>query len=101
MRQLVLDLIPPDVAIVDLDSNTVLIRRQYLPRGWGTLRSRKQSKVLEEAIGKEVGPYGVPGLVVEAFPAGRFHSLSEVSSIYRERSVETDESAGTRKRNWN
>lgn len=101
MRQLVLDLIPPDVAIVDLDSNTVLIRRQYLPKAWGSSRSRKERRMLEGAIGKEEGPFGVPSLVMDAFPGGRFHSLSEVSLNGSERGrIGADERVGTRERNW-
>lgn len=101
MRQLVLDLIPPDVAIVDLDSNTVLIRSQYLPKAWGSSRSRKERRMLEGAIGKEEGPFGVPCLVMEAFPGGRFHSLSEVSLNGSERGrIGADVCAGTRERNW-
>lgn len=78
--------LPPEVVIVDLDSNVVNCDRpQPGSITSGPLRD-KARKRLETAIGNVGGYYGVPSDLVEAFPGGRFRPFDkvEVSGVVRD-----------------
>lgn len=71
--------LPPEVAVVDIDSNLVTIKApQPGALSSGSAREKARRR-LEAAIGQVGGAYyGVPAELTEAFPAGRFRPFSEV-----------------------
>ncbi|ORY73405.1 hypothetical protein BCR35DRAFT_354095 [Leucosporidium creatinivorum] len=77
-RSIALSSLPPEVAIVDLDTNSVTCSRVFPgARSTGSAREKARKK-LEAAIGSVGSFWGVPSEITEAFPSGRFRPFSEV-----------------------
>ncbi|KAM0755981.1 hypothetical protein T439DRAFT_351711 [Meredithblackwellia eburnea MCA 4105] len=70
--------LPPEIAVVDLDSNSVRIQRPHPGSiSTGSIRE-KARKRLADAIGLPSSYYHIPSEFHEAFPGGRFRPFSEV-----------------------
>lgn len=82
-RSLALADLPPEVAIVDLDTNSVTCSR-VAPGALSTGSAREKArKKLEAAIGSVGSFWSVPSEITEAFVGGRFRPFSEVSVVER------------------
>ncbi|GAA5895118.1 hypothetical protein JCM5296_000885 [Sporobolomyces johnsonii] len=77
-RSVALAGLPPEVVVVDLDTNVVTCAKPSPSSVSSGAAREKSRRRLESAIGT-VGPYfSVPLSIVEAFPAGRFRPFSDV-----------------------
>lgn len=77
-RSIALADLPPEVVVVDLDSNSVICAHPH-PGALSTGSAREKARRrLEAAIGTVGAYFSVPVEITEAFPAGRFRPFSDV-----------------------
>lgn len=75
-RPLALRDLPPEIVVVDLDTNTVTCSSpSALSKGGFRDRARRR---LQLAVGNPDDHFAVPLSIVEAFPFGKFRPFSEV-----------------------